>query len=748
MKEIELNTRQTDTERFDSLPLWEIDATAEDPRNIKTTAVNMFAEGLRENNSSWLLTIDKLNEHYYARKGRAKSSQYGLRAVMKWTADIEKEVDRLVVKGKIDQNDRDYTVEQLEKYASNKINAKLTSAKQNKLNDWREKGAGKLLKNILTDDVKFRPVKRNVSSLRNFVERESSLILEQKPTEIEVVNTDKIPQKQIVVHNETPKKDRNIFPYVAVPVGVSIGLGLVYLASKESEGKKIKLPSAQTPVPLSTPSPVVIEPAKTINPKDFSNIVPKTAGRVAFSFEVKSTIMPEVNNMFHNKLFPVSEVKDLFPTPEPDYYHSGIDFSNKNESTIEIAGVSASSIPLVHWESFNAQELAKYNQDVASGTGNSYVSTDIYGNTIWGDHSGTNRDGKDNPAEQLRIMIQGGGVRNVSTYLSEDEVYTNVEKLKGQIVTIRQKDGSMRTFKIVASGIIPNGKLNDKFNNDTKSVTDTTIEATGGKESDFNTLTSERGILYHICLHGVSPDPNKPGYVLINQKFETLVIGLIPTDDAKLQNETEMAKQKNNENQNPLEKSARSLSQIINMASSRVKDYGEKFKKFTLEQLRLFGVTANREIVSVVDKIAQETSDGSKIDSSLGANLLGAMPGSEGVVADNDPVIDPDIKSIPGAVINKINSANDIKIGDKIYIPKSPLFPEGHYLVVIDSWTDRSGKIHFQIFDVDYNNFGLARILEDVTQDNIYDQIAKGQKTSLYLIRPEKKSNQLASNTN
>ena len=102
-----------------------------------------------------------------------------------------------------------------------------------------------------------------------------------------------------------------------------------------------------------------------------------------------------------------------------------------------------------------------------------------------------------------------------------------------------------------------------------------------------------------------------------------------------------------------------------------------------------------------------------------------------------------------GADIFKVDSFGDLNIGDKITVPRSPALPNGHIVVVIGKRLDENGKIHLKIFDVNYErSFGLARILEDVTEDNIYDQIAKGQKTNLYAIRPQGKFNRAISDNN
>jgi len=235
---------------------------------------------------------------------------------------------------------------------------------------------------------------------------------------------------------------------------------------------------------------------------------------------------------------------------------------------------------LVHKDIFNPEETKKYQQEVASGTNKSEIHIDKYGNTIWGIHSGTEK-GKANPADRLREKIQGGNIKNPDSYLREAKVSSNVSDLIGDIVPIEQDDGTTRLFKIVASGIIPHGELNDKFYNDAKDATNTIIEATGGINSSFNKLKERPGIILHTCLHGVSQTPNDPNKITIDQRYETLVVGLAPTDASILENEVEIAPSKRGAESkiSKLEKSARILSQTINSASSRVQDSGDAFKK-------------------------------------------------------------------------------------------------------------------------------------------------------------------------
>ena len=782
---------ELDLNDVNSKPLWELDEIVESKKSFRSSGNKLVAETVLHHRSPWLKTVEVMNDRFYKNKERAINGSYGARAVMNWTIKIEKKVDKLVQKGKVNEEDRSYLTDTLLIEASNKIYKEVTDANPEKLDEWRKKGAGKLLRNVLAEDSQYNPETKRPDPVKRFVEEKSLSILESKSENyhIDAPNKDKEADYRIGQPLTTEEKVQTaviLFLAVYIPT-ITVLASWIYDSNSKDQAEIDKWIAAYKTAQSEQVSGIVIEKLPpVVTPDGFSPLTPPaTPEPISIIPEqvTHSTQNQTVKVFYSSDKIPESEVKKTVPaTPEPDYYHAGIDFSNGEKTNINIAGVQISSIPVVFKDSFTPMEAAGYTQQTASGTDRSQVYIDKYGNTIWSIHSGTD-GGKPNPGEEFREIIQKGSLKKPNSYLDSTKTRTNIDKLLklGDIVSIGQDNSIKRDFQIVAVHIIPDGNINDEYYSDKKNVTDNAIEATGGIDSDFYILKEKRGIMFYTCLHNVSDAPNDPGQILIDQTGDTLVIGLVPTDESYVKNEAETSviNQEAEVKMHPLEESARTLTQILNSASSRAQDSGEIFKTFLTDQFGLHGIPLTEEAKKVIEDIKRETEDGDKIQCTMGADLLGAMPGSKNIVMDTygwqdkegteiikdyneavdfitraDGSMDPNLANGGridryGADIFKVDSFGDLNIGDKITVPRSPALPNGHIVVVIGKRLDENGKIHLKIFDVNYErSFGLARILEDVTEDNIYDQIAKGQKTNLYAIRPQGKFNRAISDNN
>jgi len=800
------------SEQIDAKPLWEIDEVVEDRTNAKKAVLQIYRENterLEQSNSPWLKTIDLMNKRYYKNTKRAENGDYAIKAVMKWSDRTEKEVDRLIKKGVANEGDKEYLVEKYEEYSSNKLFKELSDVKPDKLEQWRREGSRRLLVNALAEDPKFAPDKRHPKSLRNFVEKEHTSIIIEKPQNIQSVSQTEaekfkaIQEPEIVYTNPKYLKTVIAADLAVITADIAVVASLITSAARPIESKKPILAFDPQVTPNRGRTSVDIYTIKSPIPKIPLHILSTDIPKAAEAVDVTPSHTVYPSNITHEsspqKTAAATKTPESTkeptpkPTPEPDLYHAGIDFSKEITTTLEIAGVSISTIPLVHEDYFDQEEVAKFYEETASGTNKSQIHIDRYGNTIWGIHTGT-ENGKPNPGENFRKKVQRGGTKDTDSYLSEEEVQDNVKNEVEKIVRIIQADGTVRQYKVVASGIIPHGELNDKFNEDSKSSTDTVVKATGGEGSQFKNLEEQRGIIVHYCLHGIIPDPNDPKEKLIDQRYETMVFGLVPTEESVIENEKENApvKQEMEAKMGPLERSARVLKQIINSASARFQDSGNKFKSFVTQQLKSYSIPVTNEASEVIEDVKNET-NGDKIQCTMGADLLGTMPGSEETIADTygwqdverdkngEEVLDEngkvivikdydqaydlitnengeiDPKLLQGYSIDKentkifkIDSFGNLRVGDKIVIPKSPALPNGHVVVVISNpTTDEYGITHLKAFDVNYERgFGLARILEDVTEDNIYDLIAKGQKLNLYVVRPNTNTDQKTSDNN
>lgn len=783
---------------IDSKPLYEIEKIVESKKSLRSSENKIITEAVFHPESPWLKTIDVMNERFYKNKDRAIKGDYGARTVMNWTKKIDKQVDKLIKKGKANIEDKNYLLDALQEQVSNKVYKEVSEAKPEKLDEWRKKGAGKLLRNVLAEDTQYNPETKRPDPIRRFVESESLSLSEIKPDISQVNSIDKTKRVEYRIKHQLSTQEMAqsaavIFLATFIPTITAITYQAnesrlkdqeeidkwiaSHNANKMEQAANINietLPPAVTPdgfsplTPLATPGPVSIitEQMTTLTQNQTVNVY-------SASEKTPEPVITEIAET-ENKVVPA--------TPEPDFYHAGIDFSNAQRTTIEIADVTISTAPIVHKDIFNSIEVTGYKENTASGTDKSQVHIDKYGNTIWGFHSGTDK-GVSNPGEEFRKKIQVGSLKDPYSYLNEEEMLENINKLlkPGDSVNIWQDDGTTRSYQTVAVGIIPAGNLSDEFYSNAKNATDSIIEATGGKNSDFYILKEKRGIISHICLHNVSIDPNDPNSLLIDQTGDTLVIGLVPTDESYVKNEAETSviNQEAEAKMHPLEESARTLTQILNSASSRAQDSGEIFKAFLTEQFGLYGIPLTEEAKKVIEDIKRETEDGDKIQCTMGADLLGAMPGSKKIVMDTygwqdkdgteiikdyneavdfitraDGSMDPKLANGGrinryGADIFKVDSFSDVEVGDKITVPRSPALPNGHVVVVIGKRLDEDGKTHLKIFDVNYDrNFGLPRILEDVTEENIFDQIAKGQKLNLFAIRPQEKVNRAVSDNN
>lgn len=783
---------------IDSKPLWEIEEVVESKKSLRSSQNKIITEAVLHPESPWLKTIDVMNERFYKNKDRAIKGGYGARAVMSWTKKIDKQVDKLIKKGKVNIEDKNYLVEALQERVSNKIYKEVSEAKPERLDELRDKGAGKLLRNVLAEDSRYNPETKRPDPIRRFVESENLSLSEIRPEISQVNSIDKTERVEYRIKHQLSTQEiaqsaAVIFLATFIPTITAITYQAnesrlkdqeeidkwiaSHNANKMEQAANINietLPPAVTPdgfsplTPPATPEPVSIitEQMATLTQNQTVNVY-------SASEKTPEPVITEIAE---------TEYKAVPATPEPDYYHAGIDFSNKKQTTIDIAGVTISTIPLVHKDIFNSIEKTGFEASTASGTDKSQIYIDKYGNTIWGIHSGTDK-GVSNPGEELRKKIQEGSLKDPYSYLNEAETLANINKLlkQGDLVYVEQEDGTKRAYQVAAVGVIPSGNLNDKFYSDKKNATDNVIEATGGVNSDFSILMKDRGVITHTCLHNVSVDPNDPNSLLIDQTGDTLVIGLVPTEESYVKNEAETSaiNQEAETQMHPLEESARTLTQILNSASSRAQDSGEIFKAFLTDQFGLHGIPLTEEAKKVIEDIKRETEDGDKIQCTMGVDLLGAMPGSKKIVMDTygwqdkdgteiikdyneavdfitkaDGSMDPKLANGGrinryGADIFKVDSFSDVEVGDKITVPRSPALPNGHVVVVIGKRLDENGKTHLKIFDVNYDrNFGLPRILEDVTEENIFDQIAKGQKLNLFGIRPQEKVNRAVSDNN
>jgi len=185
-------------EEVETMSLEEINTKVDAKTNERNAAKNIFIEQLRISESPWLETIYLMNEKIYGnrellgiedlveeekrikRKERAIKRDYAGGTIFGWYKDIEKQVDRLIDEGKVEESKKSALVGVLGGYAYDIVNPELgkeanTELKQPMLDGdvkkWKESTPRKLFRNILAENQDYKPVGKIRNPVRIFVEK-------------------------------------------------------------------------------------------------------------------------------------------------------------------------------------------------------------------------------------------------------------------------------------------------------------------------------------------------------------------------------------------------------------------------------------------------------------------------------------------------------------------------------------------------------------------------------------------------
>ncbi len=760
--------------KMNSMTLYKIEPFTQ--KHSLSAERQMYMESLRISQSPWLVVIDKLDTRYYKSQQRDVSNNRSAGLVLKWVGEIEKNVDSMILSGEIEGKDRESVVTEYEVQLSNKVSSELSSASEEEIREWKSHRSSQLLRRILSSDEKYKPHKRGEKPLSLFIGRQKDSVLEKaRLSETDAIGTGTDPSTNIqpnIRQREPISTYPNISPLYRTALVLQLIAGFVGSISQTpkntntevSESERIFQPTrtqgAEKHVQLT-----LTPPGTGVSSQLPEGFLQRNGSRIG-----KKTKASEPSE---TPVSPDEQVKPIMTIsePEPVYQIAGIDFSKQEPVRMTIKLPSLGGIfdfgkrikttftPIVHKDVNNETEDLKYFEQVSPGKNKAGVHIDsATGDLRISLHDGRiKKEGSSDmiplELEHLRVWLQGSNPDNPEKYVSRAETQRRLTLLTGTEWTFTTKDGTARTYRVIATGIIPH-EMAGKYWGDAKNTIGTIISATGGENSSFNTHLDIKGITVDFCLQNIEARKTDPNWA----RWEPAVIRLIPTDESVAQHEKEVAKTKESELSMPqLEKSARMLTRILETASARVKDSGDTLKNFVTDQLKLYGVPIGSEFGVVIDDIANETAQ-VKIQCTQGLDLLGTLPGSEGIVADqygwegvdnareyimdDKGRIDPKLQ-IKGGYINKggvniyrMESLSRAQIGDKIVLHKT-----NHVVLVINTWVDEGGKTHLKIFDVNYERqFGLPRILEDVTMDNIYSQIAEGIGQDMFLIRPQEKT--------
>lgn len=755
-------------------------------KKIRTIEKNLLKEEIQgggtENgrNSFWKPAVDAINERFYGSDKKKVGRDTAYYEVIKIKGRVADSVS--ASNTELSEGDGEYLKCQIETHIANKITAELKKSNNGKTEEFREKGIRKLTDNVFSEGKEDKkPLQKFIQKrIDGFVEnpvRNEAIVSGTTVQKAEKDNEGKI-SKEKFEDVEITEDIRFLSKAILQTQLLSVLLTLA--ASQLSSGnlstpklsvlerddnnrgsEKARVGSVNKP--KITPNPVLTPTPERLSNFPFAEkVVPGYPNKILVQAQdVQKTPSPE-------------EVKlRSLMTPEPPYSSAGIDFSIPSETRFKIVipdyeGTGKDLVvldtkftPIVHNDLNTPAEDQVYFESVMPGKNTSGVGIEKFGNTVLDFHSGRNSKGEPLEMEALRIFIQGGTPDHPEEYYSTEEQQRRIDMLKGARAII-SKDGVDSTYNVVASGKIANGKYRDQFLGDVKDTLVTTIEATGGNDSSFYSLVEERGVIADFCLQNIEQKGKSPDWA----RWETEVLGLVPTDESMLANEKRNMEAKIadvNKDQNV--RFAEIMARIVKDASLRVQYYDNRFESFIREQLSLYGVNITPRMEAVIRDTAAETSQGEKPQCMQGQWLLASQ---NPLIAEVNAwqIYDPKVNGLRGVkpadellqtevgvYDERLMEGNTIQKYDSTIIPVTSIAqfnqwdsfvvkanymePYGHVGVVIGQPLLENGTVYTYIFDINVNGDGRPRIVK-VTDENMYQILAKlpeGEKGNVFAIR-------------